>query len=76
MDNAEDVQLLLQYMGVGLLALISYGALAALLGAYTKRPIVYGANPLKADGLGRQVVDDDRSRVGADSVGDGLPVYQ
>lgn len=41
-NNPDDLLLLAQYVGVGLLALISYGALAALLGAYTKRPIVYG----------------------------------
>lgn len=42
MDNRDDQLLLLHYMGVGMLALISYGAVAAWLGAYTKRPIVYG----------------------------------
>lgn len=41
-NNSDDIMLMLQYAGVGMLALISYGALAALLGAYTKRPIVYG----------------------------------
>lgn len=41
-NNTDDLLLMAQYVGVGLLALVAYGALAALLGAYTKRPIVYG----------------------------------
>lgn len=41
-DNVDDLLLLAQYVGVGIVALVSYGALSALLGAYTKRPIVYG----------------------------------
>lgn len=40
--NRDDLQLMLHYAAVGLLALTSYGAVAAWLGAYTKRPIVYG----------------------------------
>ena len=42
LDDQGDIELMLQYAGVGFLALVSYGALAAFLGAYTKRPIVYG----------------------------------
>ncbi len=40
--NTDDLLLMFHYAGVGLLALVSYGAVAAWLGAYTKRPIVYG----------------------------------
>lgn len=40
--NRDDLMLMAQYVGVGMLALVSYGAVAAWLGAYTKRPIVYG----------------------------------
>jgi len=41
-DSTDDLLLMAQYVGVGVVALLSYGALSALLGAYTKRPIVYG----------------------------------
>jgi ABC-2 type transport system permease protein len=37
-----DLLLLAQYLGVGVVALAAYGAVMMLLGAATKRPIVYG----------------------------------
>ncbi|MBI1319810.1 MAG: hypothetical protein GC168_12815 [Candidatus Hydrogenedens sp.] len=40
--NPSDVMLLAHYCGVALLAVMAYGALALLLGAATRRPIVYG----------------------------------
>jgi ABC-type transport system involved in multi-copper enzyme maturation permease subunit len=40
--NTSDVLLMLHYCGVALMAVMAYGALALLLGAATKRPIVYG----------------------------------
>jgi len=40
--NVSDVLLMLHYCGVALMAVMAYGALALLLGAATKRPIVYG----------------------------------
>ena len=40
--NPIDLVLLLHYLGVMVMALLAYGAFAVFLGAFTKRPIVYG----------------------------------
>ena len=40
--DRNDLDLLFSYSYVAMLGIMAYGALAALLGAYTKRPIVYG----------------------------------
>ena len=40
--NRMDILLLLHYCGVMALALLAYGGVAVFLGAFTKRPIVYG----------------------------------
>jgi len=40
--DADGLTLLAEYSLVAFMALLTYGALAAFLGAYTKRPIVYG----------------------------------
>ena len=40
--SLSDLTLLAHYCGVGFAALLAYGALAVFLGAYTRRPIVYG----------------------------------
>jgi ABC-type transport system involved in multi-copper enzyme maturation permease subunit len=40
--NTTDLLLLLHYFGVILAALPAYGSVAVLLGAYTRRPIIYG----------------------------------
>ncbi len=42
LTSSTDLKLLLHYLGVILLALPAYGGIAVFLGAYTKRPIVYG----------------------------------
>ncbi len=42
LTNPEDLKLLLHYLGVMLAALAAYGGLAVFLGAFTRRPIVYG----------------------------------
>ncbi|MBW7865492.1 MAG: ABC transporter permease subunit [Candidatus Hydrogenedens sp.] len=42
LTNPEDLRLLLHYLGVMLVALAAYGGLAVFLGAFTRRPIVYG----------------------------------
>jgi len=40
--NPIDLALLAHYLGVMVMALLAYGAFAVFLGAFTKRPIVYG----------------------------------
>ena len=40
--NPIDLVLLAHYLGVMIMALLAYGAFAVFLGAFTKRPIVYG----------------------------------
>ncbi len=40
--NPIDLILLAHYLGVMIMALLAYGAFAVFLGAFTKRPIVYG----------------------------------
>lgn len=40
--NPIDLLLLVHYLGVMVMALLAYGAFAVFLGAFTKRPIVYG----------------------------------
>ncbi|MCK5861973.1 MAG: ABC transporter permease [Candidatus Hydrogenedentes bacterium] len=40
--NPIDLLLLLHYLGVMVVALLAYGGFAVFLGAFTKRPIVYG----------------------------------
>ncbi len=42
LTSVTDLKLLLHYLGVILMALLAYGGFAVFLGAYTKRPIVYG----------------------------------
>lgn len=42
LTRTTDLTLLLHYFGVILLALLAYGAFSVFLGAFTKRPIVYG----------------------------------
>lgn len=42
LTRVTDLTLLLHYFGVILLALLAYGAFSVFLGAFTKRPIVYG----------------------------------
>lgn len=42
LTNPEDLKLLIHYLGVMLAALAAYGGLAVFLGAFTRRPIVYG----------------------------------
>ncbi len=41
-SNPVDLMLLAHYLGVMVMALLAYGAFAVFLGAFTKRPIVYG----------------------------------
>ncbi len=42
LTDSTDLKLLLHYWGVIVLALLAYGGFAVFLGAFTKRPIVYG----------------------------------
>ncbi len=42
LTSVTDLKLLLHYLGVIVMALLAYGGFAVFLGAYTKRPIVYG----------------------------------
>lgn len=42
LTNRTDLYLLLHYSGVMVLGLLAYGGFAVFLGAFTKRPIVYG----------------------------------
>ncbi len=42
LTNVVDLSLLLHYFGVMIAALLAYGGVAVFLGAFTKRPIVYG----------------------------------
>ncbi|HDP34302.1 MAG TPA: hypothetical protein ENN29_04240 [Candidatus Hydrogenedentes bacterium] len=41
-SNPIDIYLLCHYLAVMVMALLAYGAFAVFLGAFTKRPIVYG----------------------------------
>ena len=40
--NPIDLVLLVHYLGVMIMSLLAYGSFAVFLGAFTKRPIVYG----------------------------------
>ncbi len=42
LTSRTDLTLLLHYFGVMIIALLAYGGIAVFLGAFTKRPIVYG----------------------------------
>ncbi|NLV43377.1 MAG: ABC transporter permease [Candidatus Hydrogenedentes bacterium] len=42
LTRTTDLTLLIHYFGVIVLALLAYGAFSVFLGAFTKRPIVYG----------------------------------